>query len=376
MAKHRRRNGKAFWKKLPPRAYFLFSISVFFTFSIFGFTTDIINGLVMSRLMLVVLSFYTGILAVSYAYTFTRNLKMLPILVILQIGILLVPWQKLYATGVGPTDSYKLIFDGIGIYIGVIMGYIFFIIFIGSEGIKQVEMQAERELATEMHNVLVPPIKFENERFGVYGVSKPALEIGGDLIELIESENYITCYVADVSGHGIDASLLMGMFKTSIHSSINKNGKVEDLVNDINKVLFELKKRSMFITCGMLRLYSDLTGEFLTAGHLPIFHYSSKTNKVEKLLIKQIPISVQKNFNFVSIKFDYLPGDIFVLISDGIMEVMNKNGEQFGLDRVESLISQQHTLVAEEIYNSLTREIAAHGKQEDDQSVMIIKVAS
>lgn len=363
----------AFWKKLPSRAYFIFILSVFFSFSVFGTAFDLLQNLSPPLPLTIFWSVYSGCVSAGYAYTFTRNRKALIFIIILQFGLPFIHWHEIFAGDITLSHSSKLIFDAICIYLGVSLGYVCFIIFITREGIKQVRFKTEIDLAAEMHDVLVPSIEFNNEKFEIYGKSKPALEIGGDLIDLYKNEKHLTVYIADVSGHGINAGLLMGMFKSAIHSWLGGDIKLTKLINETNKTLHKLKKSNMFVTGSIIRFYPESSVEYLTAGHLPILYYSKNSNIIEHLLIKQIPITVKEDFIFSSRFINYSMGDVFVLLTDGIIEVMDKNGEQFGLNKVEKIIMDNCTGSTRQIFEKIMNEVNEFGKQKDDQSVIIIK---
>ncbi len=318
-------------------------------------------------------SAYSGCVGVGWAYAFSRNRKALVIVIIFQLGMLFIPWNYIFA-GLGIlSKSSKLIFDAILIYFGVSMGYVFFLIFITREGIKQFRLKTEIDLAAQMHDILVPSIDFNNGKFEVYGKSKPALDIGGDLIDLYKNDNHLTVYIADVSGHGIDAGLLMGMFKSAIHSWLGSDSSLPKIINEINKTLYKLKKPNMFVTGSYIRFYSNYSLEFLIAGHLPILYYSKNLNTVELLLIKQIPIAVKDDFVFSNRSMNYSKGDIFVLLTDGIVEVMDNNAEMFGLNKIEKILLDNCSESSKNIFSLIMNEINNFGKQQDDQSAVIIK---
>jgi sigma-B regulation protein RsbU (phosphoserine phosphatase) len=105
----------------------------------------------------------------------------------------------------------------------MVLGYILLVIFINKEGIKNLRLQAEINLAQELHSNLVPKIEIVNNRFEIFGISNPTDEVGGDLIDFFENETAQTCYIADVSGHGVAAGSMMGMFKSTIRVLLNKD---------------------------------------------------------------------------------------------------------------------------------------------------------
>ncbi len=365
---------RSFWQKLPIKAYSLFALSVFFSFSIFGFASDLLNKLSEPVPLILVLAFYCGVVAVGWAYSFTRNRKAIIWALILQFGLMFIPWNEIFPNTNNLIQSHKLIFDAVGIYLGVILGYIFFIILITHEGIKQIELKTEMDLASGMHQVLVPPIDYKDNKFEIFGKSNPALEIGGDLIDLYKSEKHLTAYIADVSGHGIDAGLLMGMFKSALYSRLESDITLTNLINEANKSLHKLKKPNMFITCSMIRFNSDYSIEYLNAGHLPVLYFNKGQKRVEHLLIKQIPITVRNDFSFTSKIINYFSGDIFLLLTDGIVEVMNEKGDELGINKIEEILIENSDQNAGQIFDRLMVEVNKFGKQKDDQSAIIIKV--
>jgi phosphoserine phosphatase RsbU/P len=365
-----------FWKGLSFRAYLLFSAAVFFSFSIFGFVNDFFSNLALPVPIVILWSIYSGFTAIGYVYAFTRNLKALPLIIFLQVGFIFIHWNSIFYNTITMSQSHKLYFDGAGIFCAVILSYIFFIFFIRGEGIKQIQMRAEMDLAAGMHDVLVPTIQFKDEQLELYGKSNPTLEIGGDLIDFNKNKNHTTSYIADVSGHGIDAGLLMGMFKAVIHSQIQLDLPLTELINETNKTLYELKKRTMFVTCSIIRFYPNFVAEFTTAGHLPILHFRADLNLVVQLLIKQIPITTKKDYCFSSRFVRYSPGDIFVLLTDGLVEVMNKAGDEFGLTRIKQFITANSKENSQKIFELLFEKVNLYGKQADDQSAVIIKSIS
>jgi len=199
-----------FWEKMPAKSFFLFVLAVFFLFSSIGFVIDILNLGEVGVQKLVRNVLYCGLVATGFAYSFTKNIKMLPVTLIFQFGFFFLPWDTILPNDFTIDQATQLYIDGFGILSSIVISYTLFVIFISSQGIKQVRLRAEMDIAGEMHDVLVPPINFRNENLCIYGKSLPALEVGGDLIDLYEKDGSLTCYIADVSGHGISAGLFNG----------------------------------------------------------------------------------------------------------------------------------------------------------------------
>jgi sigma-B regulation protein RsbU (phosphoserine phosphatase) len=341
---------KSFWRRMPARSTSLFLLTVFFIFAPIGFIWDIWagGGLSIERVWLNVL--YSGVVSIGYAFSFTRSFKILPLVIVFQC----------------------LIFDGAGIMVCIIVAYIIFINFITKEGIKQIELSKEMELAGEIHRVLVPDLDTNNNRFEITGRSNPTDEVGGDLIDMISHQNETIVYMIDVSGHGVGPGLLTGMFKASFRSIYEKGKTLHTIVNNLNKILLDQRKKGLFITFGGLRFHDDDHIEMLLAGHPPMIHID-KDGKFEELKITQLPLLTLRNVEYDKLIVNSKPGDLFIIYSDGIIETSNKKREQFGFERFQKILLTSCKLPTGEISEKVYDELNAYGSSQDDQSLIVIR---
>ena len=234
---------KAFWKSLPTKSYLKLLLAIFFTLSTIGFIIDLWNAGQQPLWRLFVTIAYFGLLGVGCAHiAIRRDWKILPVLIIVQICVMFLLPETTIQIQIDDLLKNRLIFDGFGLVISIVLGYVLFIIFITGEGIPHVRLKTEVDLAKEMHDVLVPEIQHQDKNIVVYGKSIPTSEIGGDLIDLYHTENKIICYTADVSGHGVAAGLLMGMFKSAMHTALKDESSMSEIFNTINQSLHQLKK--------------------------------------------------------------------------------------------------------------------------------------
>src|ERR1700719_5207108 len=91
------------------------------------------------------------------------------------------------------------------------------------------------------------------DRFEVYGQSIPSTEMGGDLIDAVESDGTLVGYVADISGHGLAAGQLMGMLKTALRLAVQFRQMPVAALESVDRVLPDLKEPEMFATLALLR---------------------------------------------------------------------------------------------------------------------------
>lgn len=365
---------KAFWSSLPTRSYLKLLIAIFLTFSTIGLLNDLWNTGQQPLWRLLITIAYFGLMGIGLAHiTMRRDWKIIPVFLIIQLSITFLMPESSAHIQINDIIKNRLIFDGFGILISVFLGYVFFIIFITGEGIPQVRLKTEIDLAKKMHDVLVPKIKYKNKTVIAYGQSIPTSVVGGDLLDLYESGNSVTCYIADVSGHGVAAGLLMGMFKSAMHTALQSKSSLSTTINTINRSLHQLKKASMFLTASALRFDETKTAEFTVIGHLPILHYQAHSNSVQHLLIKQIPLSVRSDYQFKTKKVNFKSGDTFLFLTDGLTEVLNSQHKESGIKRIEELLIQYNSQQIDILFDKIIDEINEYGPQRDDQTLMIIR---
>jgi len=366
---------RRFWRRMSPRSTFYFLAAVFFIFAPVGFIMDILNGgqLSIERVWLGIT--YSGLVSTGYAFSFTRSYRILAPTFIFQFGFHFIPWAQ-YFPG-GPETALeiqnRMVFDGLGILACIILAYIILIRFITTEGIKQIALSTEMELAGEIHRVLVPDIDVSSGQFEITGRSVPTDEVGGDLIDIIDNENEMIVYMIDVSGHGVGPGLLTGMFKASFRSLYEKNKSLNSITNNLNTVLLDQKKKGMFITFCGLRFYDENAVEVLLAGHPPIIRIDKSGNSEEVKFTSQLPLLSLRDTEYQSNILNSESGDLFVIYSDGIIETTNKKGAEFGFERFEKILRDSYSLSTSDISDRVYKELKAHGTSHDDQSLIIIR---
>ncbi len=268
----------------------------------------------------------------------------------------------------------RVLFDAIGILVGIGFGVRCLLIFAGTEGVASVRMQTELSLAHGIQATLVPTVSFRNASFELYGKSIPSTEMGGDLIDVIESGGGLVAYVADVSGHGLPAGQLMGMLKTAMRLAVQFRQMPVAALESVDRVLPDLKESEMYATLALLRFDASGEAEYALAGHPPILHYRHSSKDTARLSMEQLPLGLIPGGSYASKRVIYSPRDLFLMVTDGITEVANARDDEFGLTRLQELLTQHATRALPEIWELIMREARQYGLQQDDQSLLLLRV--
>ncbi len=186
------RTWQRFMRRLPWRSRLVLIAGVFAMFSTIGFFSDLVRLQSQSPWVLVLIGALSGgLLAVGYFLGAMFGLKGVALAVVGQV-VVMIATQRIGAGMMHPTDVPSLAWlteraraDAIGILAGIIGAYWAFIGFIGRQGVGQVRLQTEMDLARDIHSALVPPVALRSGRIEAFGSSIPSTEVGGDLVDVI-----------------------------------------------------------------------------------------------------------------------------------------------------------------------------------------------
>jgi phosphoserine phosphatase RsbU/P len=367
------------WKAMSRRSYILFLAGVFFTFLPAGLLTDIARLGANDLTRLTVNALFSGGVAVAYVLVVRHRPRLLVLLVALQI-VFTLEFDRLFGPPGPPLDGAalqaRLVADVNGATLATIAGFVLLSQVLRAESTRHGRLRAEIALAKDIHRQLVPRIARTIGRYEFLGVSLPSGDVGGDLVDLVESPGGWTSFVADVSGHGVAAGLLMGMLKSTTRTQLRAGERLDELLNTANSVLFDLKSPTMFATFAGVQHDGGAALRFTVAGHLPILHYHSATGSISELSTPQVPLAMFSDRLFTSGGVTCQPGDLLVILTDGLTEVFDGADREFGLDRFKVLIAHQATAPLDSIERRVFAEVRAHGVQLDDQTLLLIRAVA
>jgi sigma-B regulation protein RsbU (phosphoserine phosphatase) len=265
--------------------------------------------------------------------------------------------------------------DGIATAVAIGLGYGCFVYVSISEAKRYARVHSEIVLATEIHRVLVPTIDLQIGQFEFYGRTLPAAEVGGDLIDVIRHDRGWIAYIADVSGHGVAPGIVMAMVKSAARMQLSSGEKSARLLERLNAVLHPIKKPEMFVTFAYLAWDGELL-EYSMAGHPPILHYHAASKKVSELACSNLPVGMFGGQQFESGTVEFAPDDLFLLFTDGVLEVANAADEEFGLPALQIVTAANSgkplSAALHEILNATDR----HGHPADDRSLLLVRALS
>jgi serine phosphatase RsbU (regulator of sigma subunit) len=250
------------------------------------------------------------------------------------------------------------------------------------EAIERERLERELETAREIQEKLLPHEMPIVSGFEITGTSLPSQQVGGDYFDFLDIGNgQLGVAIADVSGKGIPAALLMANLQASLHAQIFQPGEVAEVAYRINNLLYRSTDAHMFVTFfyGILdRQKSIFTST--NAGHNQPLLFRSD-GRIERLREGGLILGFQPDVHYDQQTVTIRPGEVIVLYTDGITEAADPSSEMvtddlFGVERLVEVIRANLDRSAREIQSAILEAIARHtsnAPQYDDITLVVIK---
>ncbi len=248
---------------------------------------------------------------------------------------------------------------------------------------KAGEMEHDLSIAEEVVIHLLPESLPKIYGYDVYAFFNPSKDVGGDYYDFFEiDDEHVGMIVADVAGKGIPGALVMTMARTVIRMEATQTTSPRDTFVNSNRLIAQDIKRGMFVTAFYLVLNTQ-TGEMkaASAGHNPMIIWRAATGKCECVNPNGIALGFDKGPIFErTIKEETIQlysGDRVVNYTDGVVEAMSPDGEEFEEERLIEIIESYPDANSNQLTNIIVQAVLDHqgrGEQHDDITIVTFKL--
>lgn len=239
-----------------------------------------------------------------------------------------------------------------------------------------ISVRKELEEARSLQLSMLPKTIPQNGELDIAVYMDTATEVGGDYYDFSKNENEsLNIAIGDATGHGMKAGIMVSIMKTLfISDSLDMN--LVEFFNTSNNTIKNLNLGRMLMAFAMLN-YHDRKIKFINAGMPSIFVYKKSSNEVLEYVKQGMPLGAMSNFDFKVDEIDVEPGDIILLLSDGLPELFNNKNEMFGYNQVENTLFKNADKSPYELIEKLKEEGRSWtglNEPNDDLTFVVIKV--
>jgi len=233
------------------------------------------------------------------------------------------------------------------------------------------------ELAAQVQRLFLPSGKPAITGLEIAGMMHPARGVAGDYYGYFPVDAQTTqIVIADVSGKGVPAALLMSATAASMRLEANRDRNMLDLVGRLNAEIHSVSDDEHYVTLLLAEVDTHKrTLRYVNCGHNPALLFQAETGTLMRMDSSCPPIGLSPDEICELASADLTAGDVLVLYTDGVTEAENLLGEEFGLERLFATVRHGYSLSAEDlmvsIYNAAADFCGDHFN--DDATILVVK---
>lgn len=241
-------------------------------------------------------------------------------------------------------------------------------------------LESELELSQVVQRALMPQRAPVIPGVEVAAFSRPAEIIGGDYFDFFRfKDGTHGLVIADVSGHGISAGMLMSSLQTALQTMAPDTDSPAEILERINRFYIHNIRFTTFVTVFLARYDSnERTLTYVNSGHNPPAVFRKHGSEIEWLTRTAPAIGLSEHYFPTTESVKLSAGDVLLLYTDGLTEALNINLEQFGSERLTEFIQHAADLSASDMLQVVRKSISAHSGDTplaDDLTLVALKVS-
>lgn len=238
---------------------------------------------------------------------------------------------------------------------------------------EQRALEKDLSLAAGIQRGLLPRPDWAVDGWQARFLYQPANLVSGDYCDLIEVNGGFLFLLGDVAGKGVAASMLMSHLHATFRTLAGQHLPLHQLVEHANRLFCESTTAGQFATMVVGYASPDGKVEYVSAGHLPLFHISDSGVCAREAT--GVPLGMFCGANFDVCQLSLAPGDKLLLYTDGFTEMFNATGDEFGIPRLKSLAGRHAATQPEDMLAACIEELRSFSpatKQTDDLTLMVL----
>jgi sigma-B regulation protein RsbU (phosphoserine phosphatase) len=239
------------------------------------------------------------------------------------------------------------------------------------------ELLNDVELAAQVQRMFLPLAKPSIPGFEFAGMMLPARGVGGDYYDYIPLDDHrLQIVVADVSGKGVPAALLMSATAAAMQLEANHERNMQEMLGRLNAGILAVSDGEHYVTLMVAEIDTRKRAlSYINCGHNPGLHFHAQTGVVTRMDSSCLPIGLQEEENCELASAELGSGDVVVFYTDGITEAENQQGKLFGVERLSATIRGSSSLSAEDLMASIYNTAAdfCGDAFNDDVTIVVVK---
>jgi serine phosphatase RsbU (regulator of sigma subunit) len=233
--------------------------------------------------------------------------------------------------------------------------------------LRKLNQQITRDLqiARRVQEALMPSGSFRGPHIEIRSAYIPTETLSGDFYDYFLQDNLLYLFVADVSGHGLPASILVALLKSYIHTEADANRPLSSFMANLNDFLFSVSLPTQFATAQLFRVDGAGALVYSNAAHPPFLLFR---HSVGRTVIHEAPshlLGALPSMVFEESRLQVAAGDTLFAYTDGLTDRRNAAGDFYSIDRIVALMDDAPDSDLTTLYDRIYEDVSTFAATED-----------
>jgi serine phosphatase RsbU (regulator of sigma subunit) len=220
------------------------------------------------------------------------------------------------------------------------------------------QITRDLQIARRVQEALVPSGAFRAPHMEIRSAYSPSETLSGDFYDYFLHDNLMYLFVADVSGHGLPAAILVSLLKSYIHTEADPNTRLSDLMARLNDFLFSVSLPTQFATAQLFRLNGDGELSYANAAHPGFLLCRGDQSKTTFLEDPSPLLGAMPRMVYDDRALQVAAGDTLFVYTDGLTDRRTASGEFYTIDRIAKLIESNRGAELNTIYDAIYSDVS------------------
>lgn len=219
------------------------------------------------------------------------------------------------------------------------------------------QMQRDLQIARRVQEALVPQGVFRGPRTEMRSAYIPSETLSGDFYDYFLQDDTTYLFVADVSGHGLPAAILVSLLKSYIHTEAEPHGSLASLMSRLNDFLFSVSLPTQFATAQVFRVNGSGMLTYSNAAHPGFLLFSRESGQTTLHEDPSNLLGALPGLEYEEQKLSVAPGDTLFVYTDGLTDRRNEAGEFYSIDRIARLLEEAKDADLGTVYETIREDV-------------------
>lgn len=227
------------------------------------------------------------------------------------------------------------------------------------------QMTRDLQIARRVQEALVPQRAFTSPRIEIRSAYIPSEVLSGDFYDYFTVDDFMYLFVADVSGHGLPAAILVSLLKSYIHTEAANDKSLAEFMARLNDFLFSVSLPTQFATAALFRVDAGRELVYSNAAHPPFLLHQRRSGKTILLEQPSNLLGAMPNMAFEEHSISVSPGDTLFVYTDGLTDRVDRSGAFYSIDRVAEVLDRANGADLATVYDSIYADVSNFAATEE-----------